>query len=70
MRGQASSASEPKRVQHFRKVQSILAEEEPVVFLLHPNALAAWRPDLKNVKAASLRPNLLWSVEYLYFGKP
>lgn len=69
MRAQATSPSEKERVAHFRRVQEILAEQAPCVFFVHPNLLAAWRPELKNVKPASLRPNLLWAVEYLYFEK-
>jgi peptide/nickel transport system substrate-binding protein len=70
MRAQAANPAEKARVAHFHRVQAILAEQEPCVFLLHPNVLAAWQPELKNVRPAALRPNLLWSVEYLYFGDP
>jgi hypothetical protein len=53
-------------VELFGRVQKILAEQEPCVHLLHPNVLAAWHPRLKNVKPASLRPNLLWNAETMY----
>lgn len=69
MKLQASSALESKRVAAFRKVQSIVREQEPFIYLVHPNALGAWAPALKNVKPVSLRPSLLWNIEYLYLSR-
>lgn len=65
MRAQASAPSENERRAAFNRVQQIIHEQEPFIYLVHPSALAAASPRLKNLQPAPLRPQLLWNVEML-----
>ncbi|MBC7926427.1 MAG: ABC transporter substrate-binding protein, partial [Bryobacteraceae bacterium] len=62
---QASAATDSERKSAFNRVQEILYEQEPFIYLVHPNALAAFSPRVKGVKPVILRPQLLWNIEEL-----
>jgi peptide/nickel transport system substrate-binding protein len=47
------------------RVQQIVAEEEPFIYLVYPNALVAVSPKLQGVQPAVLEPRLTWNVEQL-----
>ena len=65
MRAQASSPSYEKRRASFDRVQEIIAEQVPFVYLVTKHALAAADPVVKNVAPSSAIPQLLWNVERL-----
>ena len=65
MRVQASSPSYEKRRASFDRVQEIIAEQVPFVYLVTKHALAAADPKVKNVAPSSAIPQLLWNVERL-----
>lgn len=69
MQAQASAGSEQKRQEHFNRAQAIVREQEPFIYLVHPNVLVAYTPELKNVQPATLRPHLLWNIEQLWLSK-
>ena len=69
MQAQAASQDVGKRKADFDKVQQIVAEHAPILFLVNPNALAAVSPKLKNVTPAALRPQIYWNAERLYLGE-
>jgi peptide/nickel transport system substrate-binding protein len=63
-----SSSIDPKiRKEAFDRVQQIVWEEAPFIFLVHKNALVAVSPTLRNAAPSSLNPETFWNVEYLYF---
>ena len=62
---QASTVDEKARKAAFDRVQEILYEQEPVLYLVHPNALGAVSPRVRGIKPAVLRPQLLWNVDSL-----
>ncbi len=57
-----------QRKASFDKVQEIIAEKAPMLFLVNPNALSAVSANLKNVAPAQLRPQIYWNVERLSMG--
>jgi peptide/nickel transport system substrate-binding protein len=68
MRAQNASQDPRQRKADFDKVQQIVADEAPMIFLVNPNALSAVSPSLKNVTPALLRPQIYWNAERLYTG--
>jgi peptide/nickel transport system substrate-binding protein len=68
MAAQVGSQDRAKRKLYFDRVQQIVADKVPMVFLVNPNALSAVSPNLKNVTPAALRPQIYWNVEHLQVG--
>jgi peptide/nickel transport system substrate-binding protein len=67
MRAQASAADLNRRKALFDRVQEIMRDQEPIVYLVNTNALVAASPRLRNLQPSVLRPQLLWNVDRLYF---
>jgi peptide/nickel transport system substrate-binding protein len=65
MLAQAATADFHVRKKSFDRVQEILHEQMPVVYLLHPNALSAVSSRLKGEKAAVFYPHVFWDAEAL-----
>jgi peptide/nickel transport system substrate-binding protein len=65
MNRQAASAVNAERKKDMDRVQQIVAEEEPFIYLVYPNALVAVSPRLQGVQPAVLEPRLTWNVEQL-----
>ncbi|BDC49262.1 ABC transporter substrate-binding protein [Bryobacterales bacterium F-183] len=65
MREQASTTDAKKRKAAYDRVQQILSEEAPVLFLAHRNTLYAASPKLHHVLATNDYPRLLWNAEHL-----
>jgi peptide/nickel transport system substrate-binding protein len=68
MQAQAAAPDMKQRKADFDKVQEIIAEKAPMLFLVNPNALSAVSANLKNVTPARLRPQIYWNVERLSMG--
>jgi peptide/nickel transport system substrate-binding protein len=68
MAAQSASQDPAKRKLYFDKVQQIVADKAPVLFLVNPNALSAVSPTVKNVTPAALRPQIYWNAERLQAG--
>ena len=66
MLAQASEIRAPLRKAAFDRVQEIVREEAPFVYLVHPNSLSAISPRLRNAAPAVLRPQVWWNIERLY----
>jgi peptide/nickel transport system substrate-binding protein len=62
---QASSLKEAERKQAVDRVQQIVADQQPFIYLVYPNALYAISPRLDGVQPAVLEPGLVWNVESL-----
>lgn len=69
MRAQAAALEAPKRKAFFDRVQQIVAEQAPVIYLVHKNLLAAVRPEVRNVEPAAVPPQLCWNAERLYLAE-
>ena len=59
-----------KRKEYFDKVQEIVAEEAPFIYLVTKNSLSAISPKLQNVSPAMIRPQTYWNAETLFLGAP
>lgn len=60
-----------ERKKYFDEVQTILAEEQPMIYTVAPFHFVAVRPDLANVRPSVLTPyRVTWNIEELYFKKP
>jgi peptide/nickel transport system substrate-binding protein len=68
MRKQAAALDDQKRKALFDRVQQIVWEEEPFLYLLNKNALVAVSPRLRAVEPSPLRPQVLWNVERLWLA--
>jgi peptide/nickel transport system substrate-binding protein len=67
MEQQLSTPGYDQRKKLYDRVQEILAENQPMIFLASPDILVGARNTLANVHPAILEPYLLWNVEQLYF---
>ncbi len=68
MREQASSLDAQKRKRDVDRVQEIVWEQEPFIYLVNKNALSAVSPNLHNVHPAVLRPQVYWNIDQLTLG--
>jgi peptide/nickel transport system substrate-binding protein len=67
MEQQLAAPSYEQRKKAFDRVQQILAENQPMIFLASPDILVGARTSIGNFHAAVLEPYVLWNVEQLYF---
>jgi peptide/nickel transport system substrate-binding protein len=65
MRAQNIALSPAKRKVAFDKVQEIVWEQAPFLYLVNKNALVALAPGLLNTNPTVLRPQAVWNVEKL-----
>jgi peptide/nickel transport system substrate-binding protein len=63
MRRQASTVDPKRRKADFDRVQQIVWEQEPLIYLAHRNSLSAISPSVRNASPAALRPQALWNIE-------
>jgi peptide/nickel transport system substrate-binding protein len=68
MREQAGTADDRKRKAAFDRVQQIVWEQAPTLYLVNKNALAAISPALRNIQHSVIRPQVLWNVERLWLA--
>jgi len=69
MRAQASTLDRNQRKAAFDKVQEIVADEQPMLYLVDKNALVAVSPSVKNADPTVLIPQTYWNIEYLSLKK-
>lgn len=65
MRAQASSNDPKKRKAAFDRVQAIVEEEQPFIFLINKNALSAVSPAVRGAAPVILSPQTFWNAERL-----
>jgi len=56
-----------QRKKAFDRVQEILADNQPMIFLASPDILVGAKNSIGNFHPAALEPYVLWNVEQLYF---
>ena len=65
MSRQSKTLDPARRKESFDQVQQIIAEQQPMIFLIHRNTLVALKASVRNSRPSVLRPNLLWNAESL-----
>ena len=65
MRAQASSTDLKKRKEAFDRVQEIVVEQEPFIFLVNKNALSAVSVRVHGAAPVILSPQTFWNAERL-----
>jgi peptide/nickel transport system substrate-binding protein len=65
MLAQAATADYKARKKSFDRVQEIIWEQAPIIYLLHPNALSAVSPQLAGVKSTAFFPHTFWDAEHI-----
>jgi peptide/nickel transport system substrate-binding protein len=66
MNEQAAGAADAERKKAIDRVQQIVADQQPFIYLVYPNALVAVSPKLEGVEPSVLEPRLTWNVEQLH----
>ncbi len=69
MRVQAAAADPKKRKEAFDRVQEIVAEQAPFVYLVNRNALSAISPAVIGGSPVILSPQTFWNAERLTLGQ-
>jgi peptide/nickel transport system substrate-binding protein len=67
MEQQLATPGYEQRKKLYDRVQEILAENQPMIFLASPDILAGAKNSIANFHPAVLEPYALWNVEQLYF---
>jgi peptide/nickel transport system substrate-binding protein len=65
MRMQASASDPKKRKEAFDRVQEIVVEQAPFIFLINKNALSAVSTAVHGASPVILSPQTYWNVEWL-----
>ncbi len=65
MTAQAKFPDDKRRKAQFDRVQQIVYDQEPFIYLVHPNTLVAVSSRVKNAQPGTLRPQVLWNVDTL-----
>lgn len=68
IRLQASTGDFKKRKQAVDRVQQIVWEQEPFIYLVNKEALAGVSPNLHNASPVALRPQVYWNIDRLTLG--
>jgi peptide/nickel transport system substrate-binding protein len=70
MREQIGLLDRDARKRTYDRVQAIVAEQVPFVFLVSPNVLVGTRTGLANVRPVVMDHQLLWNVDELFWRAP
>ncbi|MGA9426166.1 MAG: hypothetical protein WBV33_13890, partial [Terracidiphilus sp.] len=65
MNRQATSFNDKERERAVDRVQQIVADQQPFIYLVYPNALVAASTRLVGVRPVILQPELIWNAERL-----
>ncbi len=68
MRAQASTLDQKKRKQAVDRVQEIVWQQEPFIYLVNKNAMSAVSKNLRNAHPVVLRPQVYWNIDQLSLG--
>jgi peptide/nickel transport system substrate-binding protein len=63
VRAQAQSTDLKQRKQAFDRLQEIVYEQVPFIYLVNKDALSAYSPGLEGMTPSSLRPQTFWNIE-------
>jgi peptide/nickel transport system substrate-binding protein len=65
MRAQASALDDRTRKRSFDRVQEIVAEQAPFIYLVNKNSLVAVSTLLQGAQPVAVRPQTYWNIEQL-----
>ena len=65
MQMQASTPMQAERKKALDRVQQIVADQQPFIYLVYPNCLQAISPSLHGAQPAILTPGSVWNIEFL-----
>ncbi|MGB8583049.1 MAG: ABC transporter substrate-binding protein [Candidatus Sulfotelmatobacter sp.] len=65
MRAQAASTDPKRRKEAFDRVQEIVVDQEPFIFLINKNALSAVSPTVHGAAPVILSPQTFWNADRL-----
>jgi len=65
MHAQAAELRPQERKRLFDRVQQIVWDQEPFIYLVTKNSLMAFSPQLQNTAPAAIQPQAYWNIEYL-----
>jgi len=68
MNAQAIAATDAERKRSVDRVQQIVAEQQPFIYLVYPNALYAVSPALQNVQLTVLQPGIASNIDFIRVG--
>lgn len=68
MRQQASAATDKERKAAFDRVQQIVAEQAPFIYLINKDILVAVSPSVAGAAPVALNPQAFWNAETLRVG--
>ena len=66
IRAQASTSDVRKRKQYFDRVQEIVREQNPFIYLINKDALSGVASTVRNAQPSALRPQTYWNIDELY----
>ena len=66
MEQQLATTGDEQRKRLYDRVQEILAQNQPMIFLASPDILVGAKNSIANFHPAVLEPYVLWHVEQLY----
>jgi peptide/nickel transport system substrate-binding protein len=47
------------------RVQQIVADQQPFIYLVYPNALQAISTQLRGIEPSILAPGTIWNIEFI-----
>lgn len=65
LKAQFHASTPAKRKQLLERFQEIAADQAPILYLVHPNALTAVSGQLTGARVSNMMPRILWNVEEL-----
>ena len=68
MRVQSSTLDVKKRKHAIDRVQEIVWQQEPFIYLVNKNAMSAVSTKVRNAKPVVLRPQVYWNIDQLAFS--
>ena len=67
MEQQLATVGYDQRKKLYDRVQELIAQNQPMIFLASPDILVGAKNSIGNLHPAVLEPYVLWNVEQLYF---
>jgi peptide/nickel transport system substrate-binding protein len=70
MQLQHTSMDPAARKRAFDRIQEIVSQEQPIIYLVHPDVLVAVAPSVRDALPSPLPPHLFWNSESLSLATP
>jgi len=67
---QHTSVDQAARKRAFDRIQEIVSEEQPIIYLVHPDVLVAVSPSVRGALPSPLPPHLYWNIENVSLAAP